>query len=78
MRYSPPPPTIQRCLACSDSIPPPTRALTHDGQGSGLAQLAPHGVNDLQFTPIQITPVDRAVPRADPVEFTLWEVNGQP
>lgn len=68
---------IQLYLACSDSIPPPTRALTHDGQGSGLAQLAPHGVDDLQFTAIQIATVDRVVPRTDPVEFALREVDGQ-
>ena len=52
-------------------------ALTHDGQGSGLAQLAPHGIDDLQPTPIQVAAVDGMVPGADPVEFAFREVNSQ-
>lgn len=55
----------------------PLAALTHDGQGSGLAQLAPRGLDHLQVAAIQVTPVDGAIARADPVQFALWVVNGQ-
>lgn len=52
-------------------------ALTHDGQGGGLAQLAPHGVDDLQPTPVQVAAADGVVARADPVELAFREVDGQ-
>lgn len=59
-------------LACSHPM-----ALTHDGQRCGLAQLVPHGVDDLEPTPVQIAAVDGVVPGADPVEFAFREVNSQ-
>lgn len=61
---------------CSCPCPQPA-ALTHDGQGRGLSQLAPHGVDDLQSAPIQVAAADGVVARADPVEFAFREVDSQ-
>lgn len=68
----PSPQPVRPGLLCSHPV-----ALTHDGQGSGLAQLVPHGVNDLEIAPIQVAAVDGVVSGADPVEFAFREVNSQ-
>lgn len=65
------PPALLRPLA------PRPVALTHDGQGGGLAQLVPHGIDDLQPAPVQVAAVDGVVLGADPVEFALREVDRQ-
>lgn len=52
-------------------------ALTHDGQGSGFAQLVPHGTDDLKLGPVQVAAVDGVVPGADPVEFAFRKVDSQ-
>lgn len=67
----------QCSLACSAPAPAPASSLTHDGQRCGLAQLVPHGVDDLEVTAVQVAAVDGVVPGADPVEFAFREVNSQ-
>lgn len=64
----------ERALRTAPATPP---ALTHDGQGGGLAQLTLHGLDHLQVAAVQVAPVDGAVARADPVQFALRVVNGQ-
>lgn len=51
--------------------------LTHNGQCSSLGKFAFNTFQDLQLRSIQLAPVNRAVPWADPVQLLFLIVNGE-